>query len=98
MEYLAGWRQHAAAAYRTLSYVDGVNLARRAEVPALFSVGLMDPVCPPSTVYAAYNHWGSRAARRPPAEICVYPHNEHEGGADHQLDVQLDWFAELFAG
>jgi len=98
VEYLAGWRDHAEAAYRTLSYMDGVNLARRAEVPALFSVALMDPVCPPSTVYAAYNHWGSRAAELPASEIRVYPHNEHEGGGAYQLDVQLDWFAELFAG
>lgn len=98
VDYLAGWRHHAEAAYRTLSYVDGVNLARRAEVPALFSVALMDPVCPPSTVYAAFNHWGSRAAEPPPSEIRVYPHNAHEGGGAYQLDVQLDWFAELFAG
>ncbi|WP_375426330.1 acetylxylan esterase [uncultured Friedmanniella sp.] len=98
VEYLAGWRQHAEAAYRTLSYVDGVNLARRAEVPALFSVALMDPVCPPSTVYAAHHLWGSRAVDRPPSEIRVYPHNGHEGGGAYQLDVQLDWFAALFGG
>lgn len=97
VEYLAGWRHHAAAAYRTLSYVDGVNLARRAEAPALFSVGLMDPVCPPSTVFAAFNYWGARAAELPTSEIRVYPHNGHEGGADYQLDAQLDWFASLFA-
>ncbi len=98
VEYLAGWRHHADAVYRTLSYVDGVNLARRAEVPALFSVALMDQVCPPSTVYAAFNHWGARAAaQQPTSEIRVYPHNGHEGGADYQLDVQLDWFAELFS-
>lgn len=95
-DYLAGWRHHAAAAYRTLSYIDGVNLARRAEVPALFSVALMDPVCPPSTVYAAFNHWGALTGSPPAAEIRVYPHNEHEGGGDYQLDVQLDWFASLF--
>ena len=40
---------------RTLSYFDGVSFARRAAAPALFSVGLMDMVCPPSTVYAAFN-------------------------------------------
>jgi len=31
---------------------DGVNLAARARGKALFSVGLMDPICPPSTVFA----------------------------------------------
>ena len=34
---------------------DGVDFAKRASVPALFSVALMDQVCPPSTVYAAYH-------------------------------------------
>lgn len=98
VDYLAAWRQHAGAAYRTLSYFDGVNLARRASVPALFSVALMDPVCPPSTVYAAYHHWGTAAGAGAavPKEIRVYPHNGHEGGAGYQLEAQLDWFAELF--
>lgn len=97
VEYLAGWRQHAEAVYRTLSYVDGVNLARRATAPALFSVALMDPVCPPSTVFAAFQHWGTSsgapAARE--KEIRVYPHNEHEGGEGYQREAQLDWFATL---
>lgn len=88
--YLAAWRDHADAAYATLSYVDGVNLARRAEAPALFSVALMDPVCPPSTVFAAYH---SYAADK---EIVVYPHNAHEGGEDDQVSRQLDWLDERF--
>jgi cephalosporin-C deacetylase len=89
--YLAGWRDHAETAYRTLGYFDGVNFARRATAPALFSVALMDEICPPSTVYAAYNYY---AADR---DIVVYPHNNHEGGLDHQVLRQLDWFAGLVA-
>ncbi|GAA1426518.1 acetylxylan esterase [Microlunatus lacustris] len=92
-EYLAGWRDHADTAFRTLSYVDGVNLAKRALAPALFSVALMDATCPPSTVYAAYNHY--RGADK---SIRVYPYNDHEGGEGYQVAAQLDWFAELFAG
>lgn len=38
-----------------LSYYDMMNLAYRIEVPVLMSVGWKDPVCPPETVYAAYN-------------------------------------------
>jgi cephalosporin-C deacetylase len=64
-------------------------LARRATAPALFSVGLMDPICPPSTVYAAYNAYAG------PKEIRVYPFNEHEGGQGHQQADQLRWFARL---
>ncbi|GAA3434774.1 hypothetical protein GCM10018954_043780 [Kutzneria kofuensis] len=43
------------AALETLRYVDCALLARRITATTLFSVGLMDMVCPPSTVYAAYN-------------------------------------------
>jgi len=97
--YLAGWRDHAEAAYRTLSYHDGVNLGRLATCPALFSVALMDLTCPPSTVYAAFNSYGENSAVGLPAkEIAVYPHNDHEGGEAYQYDRQLDWFRELFAG
>jgi cephalosporin-C deacetylase len=60
--------------FATLDYFDGVNFAARAPMPASFSVALMDDVCPPSTVYAAYNHYaGDR-------RITVYPFNGHEGG------------------
>lgn len=60
--------------FETLSYFDTVNHARRATVPALFSVALRDPIAPPSTVYAAYNWYaGSKA-------IEVYPFRAHEGG------------------
>jgi len=95
--YLSVHREHAAAAFRTLSYLDGVNFARRATAPALFSVGLMDPICPPSTVYAAYNHYGERSggvAR----SIDVYEFNEHEGGGGHQFVRQLPWLAALANG
>lgn len=93
--FLAAWREQVEPAYRTLSYFDGVNFGRRAGAPALFSVGLMDAVCPPSTVFAAYNHYGG------PTEvgksINVYSHNEHEGGAAYQIEAQLDWFAQRFS-
>ncbi len=90
--YLAGWRGHTDLAFHTLGYVDGVNFAKRARCPVLFSVALMDPICPPSTVYAAYHAFGG-----PDREIRVYPFNAHEGGEDHHVDVQLDWFASRFA-
>ncbi len=37
----------------------------------------MDMICPPSTVFAAYNHLNA------PKEIRVYRYNEHEGGGPH---------------
>ena len=92
--YLSVHRGHVAKAFRTLSYLDGVTFARRATAPALFSVGLMDPICPPSTVYAAYNHYGASAGRTDKT-IEVYEFNEHEGGAGHQFVRQLPWLAAL---
>jgi cephalosporin-C deacetylase len=83
--YLRVHRDHTAEVFRTLSYVDGVNFAARASVPALFSVALMDEICPPSTVYAAYNRYAG------PKEIVVYEFNRHEGGEAHQLARQLEW-------
>ena len=34
----------------------------------------MDNICPPSTVFAAYNHYAG------PKQIKVYTFNNHEGG------------------
>lgn len=95
--YLSGWRDLVPVAYRTLSYFDGVNLGKRATAPALFSVGLMDQTCPPSTVYAAYNFYGEGASVQPSKAIDVYRHNDHEGGGDYNTRRRLEWFAELFA-
>lgn len=96
--YLAVHRGHVEQAFRTLSYLDGVNFARRAHAPALFSVALMDVTCPPSTVFAAYNHYG-QPANGTDKEIVVYPFNGHEGGAAEQLGRQLRWLgARLTAG
>ena len=83
--YLRVHRGARDQVFATLSYFDGVNFARRAVTPALFSVGLQDLTCPPSTVYAAYNAYSASK------EIAVYPDNDHEGGgAVHQV-AQLHW-------
>lgn len=37
-------------------YVDAVNFASRCRADAIMSVGFIDPVCPPSSCYAAYNN------------------------------------------
>lgn len=93
--YLKGFRDHVDVALRTLGYFDGVNLGRLATAPALFSVALMDQTCPPSTVFAAYNHYGANADVA--KDISVYHYNEHEGGQTYQQSAQLDWFAEILA-
>jgi cephalosporin-C deacetylase len=79
--YLTTHRRHEAQVFETLAYFDGMNLAARIRAHCLFSVGLMDTICPPSTVYAAYNQISAHK------EIRVYPFNNHEGGgSDHALE------------
>lgn len=88
VRYLSVHRGADERVFRTLSYFDGVNLAKRSTAPALFSVAHLDPICPPSTVFAARNHWaGGRA------DIVEYSFNEHEGGQAHQWARQADWLA-----
>lgn len=92
VRYLAGFRDRVDQVFRTLSYFDGAILGRWASAPTLFSVGLMDQTCPPSTCFAAYNWWGNDTVSDKRVEI--YPFNEHIGGGDHQRQVLLDWVRE----
>ncbi|MBO0770185.1 MAG: acetylxylan esterase [Actinobacteria bacterium] len=59
-EFLANHTGLVDTALDTLRYVDCALLARRITADCLLSAGLMDPVCPPSTVFAAYNAIRSR--------------------------------------
>lgn len=83
--YLSIHRDRIETVFTTLGYFDGVNFSARARAAALFSVGLMDDVCPPSTVYAAYNAYAG------PKQIESYSFNNHEGGGAFQDRRQLDW-------
>ena len=83
--YLAVHRDKAEIALRTLSYFDGVHFAARATAPALFSVAMMDTICPPSSVYGAFNAYGGSK------EMAVYTYNDHEGGGPFQERRQAAW-------
>ena len=87
--FLSVHRGAEAAVRRTLSYVDGVTFARRATAPSHWGVGLRDTVCPPSTVFAAYNGYGTDDR-----VIEVYPFNHHEGGEALHARRQLSWLAD----
>ena len=76
--------------FATLAYFDCAVLGRAATAPALFSVGMMDPVCPPSTVFAAFNNYGGAA------DIEVYAYSGHEGGGPFQERRQLAWLRDLW--
>ncbi len=59
-------------AFEKLGYVDIQFLAPRIKAEVLWSVGLMDTICPPSTQFAAYNKISS------PKRLSVYPDFGHE--------------------
>lgn len=83
--YLKIHRDKIDQVFQTLSYFDGMNFAARAQSPALFSVGLMDTICPPSTVYAAFNHYGGEKTMQ------VWPFNNHEGGDMDQTMLRIEF-------
>lgn len=87
--YLSGHRDSIDRVFATLAYFDVINFAARARTEARFSVGLMDQVCPPSTVFAAYHHYAG------PKDIAVWPYNGHEGGGPLQQATNLTLTATL---
>ncbi|GAA5196360.1 cephalosporin-C deacetylase [Rugosimonospora acidiphila] len=90
VSYLKTHRDDLDRVFATLRYFDGVNFAARANAPTRFSVALMDSVCPPSTVFAAYNHYAGAEK-----DIAVWPYNGHEGGAGFQRREQLQFLRTL---
>jgi len=86
--FLAVHRDKVERVFATLAYFDGVNFASTDATPALYSVAIMDTICPPSTIFAAYNaHAGAEKAMR------EYGFNDHEGGGAFQDRAQLDWLS-----
>jgi cephalosporin-C deacetylase len=92
VHYCKVHRDQTERVFRTLSYFDGVNFAARAKSPALFAVALMDTTCPPSTVFAAYNHYAG------PKEIEIYPFNDHEGGESIHAERRMRRLAAAARG
>jgi cephalosporin-C deacetylase len=89
--FLAVHRDKVDAVFETLRYFDGTVFAPRITAKALLSVAQMDTICPPSTVYAAYNVLGSTDK-----QMNDYGFNDHEGGGVHQYQAQVDWLAKRF--
>lgn len=87
--YLATHRDAVQRVHDTLAYFDGVNFAKRAAAPAWFSTGLMDPVCPPSGVFAAFNNYAGEKYIR------VWPYNGHEGGGAFDDEAALAVLGEV---
>ncbi|MFE1231066.1 acetylxylan esterase [Streptomyces sp. NPDC059442] len=71
--------------FATLDYFDAVHFAARATAPALFSVGLMDPTCPPSTVYGAFNSYAGDK------HMETWRFGDHGGGYGASRPGHLAW-------
>jgi cephalosporin-C deacetylase len=91
-KYLQTHRDKVDVVFKTLAYFDGVNFAARSNAQALFSVGLMDLTCPPSTVFAAYNYFAG------PKQIRIYQYNNHEGGGNYQTVEKVKFLNEIWPG
>lgn len=87
-KYCQTHRDKVDVVFKTLAYFDGVNFAARSDARALFSVALMDLVCPPSTVFAAFNHFAG------PKDIKVYRYNNHEGGGGYQTIEKIKFLTD----
>lgn len=72
--YLATHRNAVNRVFATLAYFDGVSLARRITAPTWLSAALMDPTCPPSTVFGVYKELQGTA------DLHLWEYNGHEGG------------------
>jgi len=88
--YLKIHRDKFDVVFDTLAYFDGMNFAAHAKARALFSVALMDDICPPSTVYAAYNHYAGHK------DLRTYHYNNHEGGQGHHVREQIQFLREVW--
>ena len=59
--------------FHRLGYIDVQNLAPRIKAQVLMTCGLMDPICPPSSQFAAYNKITAKK------DVVIYPDFGHEG-------------------
>jgi cephalosporin-C deacetylase len=91
VKYCSIHRNQVDTVFNTLSYFDGLNFAARARCPALFSTGLLDETCPPSTVFAAFNHYAGTHK-----DIKVWTFNNHEGGDAFQDVEKIKYLRNLW--
>jgi len=90
-DYIRHHPHQAKRVFRTLSYFDNLNLAGWIKCPALLSVGLIDEICPPSTIFAVYNRLNV------PKNIVVFPYHEHERPETH-WETELHWANHYLRG
>lgn len=73
LNYIKAHPEQEETVMETLSYFDNMNLAPEVKIPILISVGLIDTICPPSTIFATYQYISSKEKK-----LEVYPGMGHE--------------------
>lgn len=73
----------------TARYYDAVNFASRTRAAGIMSVGFIDNICPPTTVYAAYN------ALKGKKEIFNDPPSRHANSASAKAAMRKALFRHL---
>jgi cephalosporin-C deacetylase len=91
LDYLREHPDREEMVMRTLSYFDVMNLAPLVRAPTLISTGLIDALCPPSTVFATYHHIGTNDK-----ELAIYPGTGHEDTSFH-IERKMKWATSRFA-
>lgn len=90
LNYLKWRPDDEKRAFETLSYFDAMNLAPNVLGPSFVSVGLVDVICPPSSVYAAFNHLTAQKK-----ELAVYPGMGHEETTIN-VERRMKWAVKHF--
>ena len=85
-----GVLRHILAQLPTLFPIRWSSFAVRTGAKTLFSVALMDKVCPPSTVFAAYNCYAG------PKDIRIWSYNHYASGGSHQNVGEIRFLHEIF--
>jgi len=85
--YIRRYPSYEKQIHETLTYFDTLNFADKISCPTLVSVGLMDNICPPSTVFGMYNNLKCKK------EIMINPYAGHEGWFDYNNRIP-EWIME----
>jgi cephalosporin-C deacetylase len=86
--FLRGFPHLFEQAMRTLSYFDCLNLAPWITCRTVISNGLWDDICPPSSIYAVYNHITAEK------QMEVYPFHKHDVAYEHH-ELKFRLLAEM---
>jgi cephalosporin-C deacetylase len=84
IHYFRHFPDRVDQAMKTLSYVELNNFTEHIHCPTLMSVGHRDMICPPSTIFSAFNHLVGGEK-----QLEYFPYNEHESNL--MIETMIVW-------